>query len=222
MRIEITSNINFCLENPQPKFIKYRLNGNWGLNFFENTITWSRENLFLGKQAGDIFYKICEDLRGAEYDEITKILRNAEILIQEQEYSIQELDIIKAIANIFLWAQYFLLDDYDIENSESLPKLYDDFIIDLNNKPTTQKDIYLLPKKYSDNKYSKYIKNLKKINLLSELKVTTTNREVNNYFIPFTKPGYKQDVFQDSETYNFWKKILEDRHNNINNFFNKR
>jgi hypothetical protein len=222
MKVEIKSNINYCLDNRIPKYVTYKVSGDWGLNYNANRITWLREDVGLGTINGDIFYKLCQDIQGSEYEDIISILQSKEIRIENKEYSIQELDIIKSLANVFLWAEYFLLDEYDIEKEDFLPKLFDDFTIDVNNKPTTQKDIYFLPKKYLDTTYSTLISNLMDINLLSELTVVSTNKPVKNHFIPLTKPGYKQDVFQDTDTFQFWKTILNDRHNALNKFFNQR
>lgn len=221
MKLEITSNINFCLENPIPNFVKYKVFGDWQLNYSTNSITWKREDVYLGTLNGDTFYKLCESLRGSEYENTINILRSGNINIKDKIYTIQELDIIKAIANIFLWSQYFLINDNDIDN-EFLPQLYDDFTIDINDKPTTQKDIYFLPKKYSDKKYVNLIDNLMKINLLSRFEISSENTTIINHFIPLTKPGFKQNVFQNIDTYNFWKIILIDRHNAFNKFFNQR
>lgn len=222
MKVEIKSNINFCLDNRTPKYVTYKVSGEWGINYNTNRITWLRDNFGIGTINGDIFYKLCQDIQGSRYEEIISILQSKEIRIENKEYSIQELDIIKSLANVFLWAEYFLLDEYDVEKEDFLPKLFDDFTIDINNKPTTQKDIYFLPKKYLDPTYSTLISNLMDINLLSELTVVTTNKTVKNHFIPLTKPGYKKDVFRDTDTLQFWKTILNDRHNALNKFFNQR
>jgi hypothetical protein len=222
MKVEIKSNTNFCLDDRNPNYVTYIVSGDWGLNYNANRITWLRENVRLGTINGDIFYKLCQDIQGSEYEEIIGLLQSKEIIIENKEYSIQELDIIKSVANVFLWAEYFLLDEYDIEKEDFLPKLFDDFTIDVNHKPTTQKDIYFLPKKYLDTTYSTVINNLMDINLLSKLTVVSTTKNITNHFIPLTKPGYKQDVFQDTDTFQFWKTILNDRHNALNKFFNQR
>jgi hypothetical protein len=222
MKVEIKSNTNFCLDNSNPNYLTYKVSGDWGLNYAANRITWQRGNIAIGALNGDAFYKLCQDIQGSNYEEIIGILQSKEIRIENKEYSIQELDIIKSIANVFLWAEYFLLDEYDIEKEDFLPKLFDDFTIDINHKPTTQKDIYFLPKKYLDTSYYKLISNLMDINLLSELTVVSTTKTITNHFIPLTKPGYKQDVFQDTDTFQFWKTILNDRHNALNKFFNQR
>lgn len=222
MKIEITSNINFCLDNREPNFVTYKVAGDWGLNYFANKITWLRENTRLGALSGDDFYNLCQSLQGCEYEKIINLLQIQHIKIQNKEYSIQELDAIKSVANIFLWTEYFFLEEYDIAFDGFLPKLYDDFTIDMNNQPTSQKDIYFLPKKYSDPSYINLINNLMDINLLSKLQVSSINATVINHFIPLTKPGFTQDVFQDPHTYHFWKTILNDRHNALNRFFNQR
>jgi hypothetical protein len=222
MKIEVKGNTNFCLENPEPKFKSYFISGDWGLNFSENKIKWILDDNLLGFIQGDSFYKMCEEIQGCEYSDINQIFNIYKINLPNYELSIQEIDLIKSVANIFIWVQYFLIDEYDIENDDSLPKVFDDFKIDNNNKITVQKDIYFLPKKYLEEEYRNLINNLMNINLLSYFKVSSKNTSLENYFIPFTKPGFKLNVFQDKETYEFWKTILYDRHIALDNFFNKR
>ena len=222
MKIEVKGNTNFCLENPEPKFKSYFISGDWGLNFSENKIKWILDDNLLGFIQGDNFYKMCEKIQGCEYSDIKQIFDFYKINLPNYELSIQEIDLIKSVANIFIWVQYFLIDEYDIENDDSLPKVFDDFKIDNNNKITVQKDIYFLPKKYSEENYRNLINNLMNINLLSYFKVSSKNTSLVNYFIPFTKPGFKPNVFQNKETNEFWKTILHDRHIALDNFFNKR
>jgi len=222
MLIEVKGNVNFCLETKDVLLKTYVINGHWGLNYYENRINWVLDNVILGTLKGDVFYKMCEELQGCEYNDIAKIFEKYKISLPKYEMRIQEYDLIKSVANIFIWVQYFLIDEYNIESEDSLPKVFDDFKIDNNNKVTVQKDIYFLPKKYSDSMYKSLIENLIAINLLSYFKIETTASKIENYFIPFTKPGYKSDVFQNKDTYSFWKQILNDRHIALDNFFNRK
>jgi len=222
MEIEVKGNVNFCLETKDVLFKSYMINGHWGLNYFENKVNLVSDNLFLSTLKGDIFYKMCEELQGCEYNDVTIIFKNHNIQLPKNEMSIQEYDLIKALANIFLWVQYYLIEEYDIESEASLPKVFDDFKIDNNNKATIQKDIYFLPKKYSDSTYDDVINNLMALNLLSYFRIENRGSKIENFFIPFTKPGFKSDVFQNRDTYSFWKQILNDRHIAFDNFFNRK
>lgn len=222
MQILVKGNTNYCLESPEVIYKSYSVSSNWGLNLSENKVKWCLEERILGIQKGDDFYHMCEEIQGCDYSEIREIFNKNNISLPDYELSHQEFELIKSLANIFVWVQYFLIDEYDIESDDSLPKVFDDFKIENNNKIAVQKDIYFLPKKYADEKYQIHIANLLEINLLTYFKINTNNSEIENYFIPFTKPGYTTNVFKNSETLNFWKQILNDRHIALDNFFNRK
>lgn len=222
MNIEVTGNINFYLENKTPDFKTYSVSGNWGLNYFQHEIFWKMNNQSLGSLNGEAFYKMCQEIQGKEYSTIETIFKNYRINFPKKEMSIQELDLIKALANLFLWFQYFFINEIGHENESFHIKVFDEFIIDNTKSLGIQKDIYLLPKKYQSDSYAQKIKYLEQLNLLTYLKISNNDDIYINHFIPFSKPGYKKDVFNDEETYNLWKSILSDRNNRLNNFFNLR
>ena len=83
------------------------------------------------------------------------------------------------------------------------------------------KDIYLIKEEYNNPIYRKEIETLVKINLLSEFKISTKNKVVQNYSIPFTKPAYRIEIYEGENVLEFYKKLINDRHTRINKHFNR-
>jgi len=228
MELLVRGNSNFCLDNPTPKFVTYRINGRWSADRTNAHVNVSNEVFNYNISAYNLFNLISE-LKGCDYDEMNSILNKYKINFElTNATTIQELDLIKALFISFNWFDYTLTEDFIsivadplFDDPNTFPKLFDDFIIDMPEKAkeVTLKDIYLIKEEYHLIHLNE-IKELLNINLLSELQMTVRNKVTKNYFIPFTKPTYRSEIYKRQEVFEFYKKIINDRHICLNKHFN--
>lgn len=217
MELKVIGNANFCLDNPKERIVTYRIFGNWSYDVDLCNIKISNGIIDFTISPYKL-NQLVSEIRGCDYDKEISILNKYEINFGfNEETTIQELDLIKALFNLFYWLDFNLKEDWITivaeEEKNYLPRTFDEFIIDYPDKAKegTLKDIYLIKSEYHS-LYKNEIDNLISINLLSEFNVKTKTKDEKNYFIPFTKPVYRTETYKGDKTLELYKKIINDRH----------
>lgn len=129
--------------------------------------------------------------------------------------SLTEVSLFKSIFLIYYWVSIAFTDPYAISIDS---KVYDEFIVDYNNKLGSQPDIYFIKHGLISSSTQPYLDRLVELNLL--VKLSLGNKVLGHktsYFIPLIKPGVSREYFTNKfdihgdKTYGLWKEILNDR-----------
>ncbi|HTD42333.1 MAG TPA: hypothetical protein VK671_17000 [Mucilaginibacter sp.] len=229
IHLEVSGNIN--PSDSEPKFLSFTVSGIWGFNQQGSMVSLTKSGFTPVALNGTQFYELCNNLRSCHYEDIDNVLKKRNIDFKLEKATNEELDLIKAIVNIFIWLEYYLVEG-DISpdtknlmnNNEFLPKMYNDFVTDGAIYNDKLKDIYFLDQKhqFGDNAHEQLDK-LVKLKLLSKTTLTVRNEKYKNYFMPFSKPkDYKVIIGKDLQLLSIYNQILVDRNIALNNFYNKR
>ncbi len=230
MELTVIGNINFCLDIQEPKLLSYKISGLWTFDRNDSDLLVCQENLCF-KISGYNIVRLMSKIKGCDYEDVSKILKSFNIdFILTGETTIQEFDLIKSLFSLFYWLDFQLVDNRNIlvvadpvfEKNTEIPSIFDDFIIDYPDKifEGKLKDMYLIKKEY-ESKFTDEKRELIGINLLSEFKVMVNSRTVTNYFVPFTKPAYKKELYRTQGVLDFYKKLLDDRDSCLRKHFNR-
>ena len=218
IEVEVSSNINSYIESEVEKIQSYSVSGVWSFIHQSISIRFTKGGVKSFVLVGSDFYSLCNEIRGCKYEQIETILNKYRVNFDLQNAPIQELDLIKALCNSFLWLEYYFVEE-DIapetnklqHNQEFLPKMYDEFMIDLDTKIERQRDIYFLKQVYQWGNLKAQLDELVKMNLLSRIKVSVRSEVHENYFLPFTKFNYKKEFFKDQNLFNLYQTLHRDR-----------
>jgi hypothetical protein len=229
MEFSVIGNANFCLDNPELKLMTYSIKGTWSADYKSANVILS-DGFFSYELPGYKLVNLISEIKGCSYDLLDSILKKNNISFGlNLNTTIQELDLIKSLFNLFYWFDYTLCEDtisildFELNNNDNeFPKAFNEFVIDMPEK-TKQgpvKDIYLIKEEYHF-KYKSMIDHLIKINLLSEFTLESKKRKIKNYFIPLTKPTYRTEIYGPKEVLEFYKMIINDRHICLTKHFNQ-
>lgn len=129
--------------------------------------------------------------------------------------SLTEVSLFKSIFLIYYWVTIAFTDPYAVSLDS---KIYDEFIVDYNNKLGSQPDIYFIKYNLINSSNQPYLNRLVELNLLVNLYIgSEIIGQANSYFIPLIKPGVSREYFSNKfdshgdKTYSLWKQILNDR-----------
>ena len=134
------------------------------------------------------------------------------------EDTVQPLDLLKAAINLFLWMEPYFQFPFELDNEQLAPKFFNEFLIDSSNSIGTQKDIYLLPEDFPTLNYKTEIETLISMNLLSFVKLKVDKKQIENYFIPFTKASCTKNAFPNSSSFVLWNQLMDLRNKCFDDF----
>ncbi|WP_333624302.1 hypothetical protein [Sphingobacterium siyangense] len=227
MQLKIESNNKIYFNDPDFEPFKILLTGSFNYDM-NSRIELTVQESFLYFNNLESFQNLCDEVKGKDKNSfLYLIMKNnfershnfTETIEVLNEFSFNNL---KCIFLIFKWLQIPItnqeFEDIDIDKT-----LYDDFIVDWNNSPGPQNDVYLLKKEYINDKNIEAIKHLMELNLLSKISIYPyRNTTKESYFIPLQRPGMPKTFFsyinsnnQIDSSYNLWQKILKDRDNRL-------
>jgi hypothetical protein len=213
--LEVSANGDDYLRNPVRNMNTFSITGTWGGSPSENLIILKHNQEIAGELNGEDFLALARSIRTCEYAEIKQILNESGISTETIKDTIQEMDQLKALFNLFFRMELYFVMPYDFECNKIAPRFYDEFVIDDSAKNGTPNDIYLLPMNFDTNVYRTEIETLMHINLFSSVRIKIDGIEKENYFIPFTKPSYTKDIFPNTATHKLWNNILELRNQSL-------
>ncbi len=207
--------------------IIFAISGAWSYNQQTAEINFFENAQLKAKFSGNDFYSFCNEIRGCLPTQVPKILETYKLKINAISTSV---DLLKALCNIFIWLEYYFVEgdiapdpNKMVNNSEFLPKMYDEFIIDYSsNTEVPQKEIYLIKQQYRFGDTIKLLDELTRLNLLSKVVLKVQHIEYPNYFIPFTKTDYTFLLNDRRDLYALYNSIVKDRNMCLNKFFNNR
>jgi hypothetical protein len=216
--LEVSANGDDYLRNPVRKMNAFSITGTWGTTPSENNISLWHNQFKAGELNGEDFLKLARKIRTCTYSEIRTILNESGINTETIGDTVQEMDQIKALFNLFFRMElYFVMPYDDFECNKIAPRFYDEFVID-EAKNGALNDIYLLPMNFDANIYRSEIETLMHINLFSSVRIKIDGIEKENYFIPYTKPSYTKDTFPNTAAHKLWNNILELRNQSLVEF----
>lgn len=206
--------------------LSFSVSGVWSFNQQTSVVTISKADQEEIKMFGNEFYSLCNEIRGCKYDAIEGILKKYKINFNIAK---TEIDLLKSLCNIFIWLEYYFVEgdiapdpNKLINNSEFLPKMFDEFIIDYTEMAETQKDIYLIKQQYKFGETQKLLEELVRLNLLSKVVLKVKHNEYANYFIPFTKSEFKELFMERRDLHSLYNSLMSDRNICISTFFKNR
>lgn len=206
--------------------ITFYVSGIWSYNQQASTVTFAKTDGKQFKLNGSEFYALCNEIRGCKYEAVETILKKYKLTF---DINTSEVDLLKSLCNIFIWLEYYFVDgdispdpNKLINNSEFLPKMFDEFIIDYTAIAETQKDIYLIKQQYKFGETQKLLEELIHLNLLSKAVLKVKHNEYVNYFIPFTKTEFKDLFLERRDLYALYNSLIVDRDQCLATFFNNR
>lgn len=228
LRVTSSNEISLVVSGfPDKKnYISFSVSGVWSYNQQAITINFTKVGGKQFKLHGSDFYALCNEIRGSKYDAVEGILKKHKINFDIDK---SEIDLLKSLCNIFIWLEYYFVEgdispdpNKLINNTEFLPKMYDEFIIDYTEMAETQKDIYLIKHQYKFGETTKLLDELVRLNLLSKAVLKVKHNEYVNYFIPFSKLNYKDLFLERRDLYNLYQTLMTDRDACISTFFKNR
>lgn len=206
--------------------ITYGVSGAWSYNQQASAISFFENGQIKTKLSGNDFYSFCNEIRGCLPAQVPNILNKYKLNLNEIGISV---DLLKALCNIFIWLEYYFVEgdiapdpNKMVNNSEFLPKMYDEFIIDYSSNTEAQKEIYLIKQQYRFGDAISLLDELVRLNLLCKVVLKVQLNEYPNYFIPFTKADYTFLLNERRDLYALYNAIVNDRNVCLNNFFNNR
>jgi hypothetical protein len=226
IELEVSGNINSFIVDETEKMQSYSVSGAWSFVHQATKVKFIKGGQKYTVLSGSDFYALCNKIRGCKYENIDSILNKYKVRFDLQNSPIQELDLIKALCNTFLWLEYYFVEE-DIapeanklqHNQEFLPKMYDEFMIDLDTSMERQKDIYFIKHQFGSSSKGQ-LEELVKMNLLCHVKVRIRNEVHENYFLPFVKFNYKKEFFKNENLYNLYTTLHRDRDVCLNKYYN--
>lgn len=225
--LSVTGNTSSFLKNKNEIYSSYSVTGVWTLDQQSSSLKFAKDGIITKKMSGLEFYSLCNNIRGCNYDEIEKKLGEYNLNFNLKDAPIQELDLIKALCNVFIWLEYYFVEssvsldsNYLTENQNSLPKFFDEFIVDYTSHSGKQKDIYLLKKDYQNFTKKNLLDELVSKSLLSRIKVKIRRETFENYFVPFTKSNFDRESQLNSELNSVYNSILIERDMCLRKHFN--
>jgi hypothetical protein len=166
-------------------------------------------------------YEFSSRIRGTSPSGISLILAefhllsNMEAVTNFSRKPLTEINLFKSVFLIYDWVQIAYTDAYAVSLGS---KIYNEFIVDFNNKPGSQEDIYFIRHELINETTKPLLERLIDINLLASASFAGGGLGVyTTYFITLDKPGMPREAFRHSQdpmgdkTYNLWKLILQDR-----------
>lgn len=226
MKIEVTGNRLYFKDSNEEIEVKYSLMGDPSLKY-DNQFYLKRDYTPLIKQNQNQIFQLSERIKGCEFPSVPDLLKEAGLdnlnYIALQQATEIEIGIVKSIFLIYQWTEYVYTLDHEEEIISNL-NLNDEFIIDYQNRLSSQMDLYFLPSiiDIKENKKELYL--LKKLNLLCYLQITHSQICFENYFIPLLKPGTTKDEInkfdKSGETYKLWINLLSSRDKKLRKTFN--
>jgi hypothetical protein len=209
------------IEYLEIKFIgDFNINAKTPIIFFYD----SREYSIANRQK---LFSLSEKAKGASFQKLFEYFQEHNIDAKElTNNKTIENSLLKSILLIYHWIELPLAEPQEI-NIEK--QIFNDFVLDLTNRPEPQKDIYFIKKDYCNPSKQHLIDKLIEINLLVRLDITITpTLKFTTYFIPLIKPGMSRNQFASIKdqngvrTYELWQNILRDRDYRINSWIKNR
>lgn len=199
---------------------------------YNASMTLYYDNAILSFDNGALFFQFGQRIKGASVSSICaalaefQVATNPQFIVEFSRKSFTEVNLFKSVFLIYSWVEIAYTDAYAVDLSS---KIYNEFIIDFNNSPGPQEEIYFIPKDLISNDNQPLLKRLININLLVSALFSGGNLgQYQAYFLPLEKPGVLRDNFMHEHdpsgerTYNLWKRILRNRDDRISSWMKNR
>ena len=217
MNISIHGNKCFYQESNEFINVEYVLKGEPSLNY-DNDFMLFKDNTPLICLKQNQVFQLSEKIKGCEFSFVPDFLKEYGLdnltYLYLQKSTEQEIGIIKSIFLTYQWTAYAfpIIDGNEIDLSSYV---FDEFIIDVNNRIGNQLDMYFLPKELKLDEIQSEICILMKLNLLCKIEISHKNVRMLNYFIPLLKPGTTKSGFTKldltGKAIKLWFDILKSR-----------
>ena len=229
MELKIIGNRESFYLTQNVDFLEISLIGNFDL-YSDSRIRFIYDHQEYSFRNRKDLFKFSERVKGAEREKIGFLLQEFEFppgfsnsFIRKSQ---TETSLFKSLFLIEYWLDLHLSKKNFLHDPSIESLIFDNFVVEYTSRPGTQEDIYFIGKELIQKSNEPYLKKLKEINLLAELRLRDYDREIISFFVPLLKPGIPKEYFRiKSEglgAYKLWQKILNARDFRISTWFKER